>query len=61
MQPVDGLVRRTLSWDLEPGDVLRLVRDDAHPVALVGAWAPAVLRPPGAIVKWAASPATPSG
>jgi aminodeoxychorismate synthase component I len=33
------LVRRALSWDLEPGDVLRMVRDDAHPVALVGAWA----------------------
>jgi aminodeoxychorismate synthase component I len=33
------LVRRALSWDLEPADVLRLVRDDRHPVALVGAWA----------------------
>jgi aminodeoxychorismate synthase component I len=33
------LVRRALSWDLQPGDVLRLVRDDAHPFALVGAWA----------------------
>src|SRR5215470_9370416 len=33
------LVRRALSWDLEPADVLRLVRDDPHPVALVGAWA----------------------
>ena len=33
------LVRRPLGWDLEPADVLRLVRDDAHPVALFGAWA----------------------
>jgi anthranilate synthase/aminodeoxychorismate synthase-like glutamine amidotransferase len=33
------LVRHFLSWDLEPADVLRLVRDDPHPVALVGAWA----------------------
>ncbi len=33
------LVRRPLGWDREPADVLRLVRDDAHPVALFGAWA----------------------
>ncbi len=33
------LVRRSLSWDLEPADALRLVRDDPHPVALIGAWA----------------------
>jgi aminodeoxychorismate synthase component I len=33
------LVRRALTWDLEPADVLRLVRDDPHPVALIGAWA----------------------
>jgi len=33
------LVRRPLGWDLEPADVLRLVRDDAHPVALFGTWA----------------------
>ena len=33
------LVRRPLGWDLEPADVLRLVRGDAHPVALFGAWA----------------------
>jgi len=32
-------VRRALSWDLEPADALRLVRDDPHPVALVGDWA----------------------
>lgn len=32
-------MRRALSWDFEPADVLRLVRDDPHPVALVGAWA----------------------
>jgi para-aminobenzoate synthetase/4-amino-4-deoxychorismate lyase len=32
------LVRRPLGWDLAPADVLRLVREDAHPVALFGAW-----------------------
>jgi para-aminobenzoate synthetase/4-amino-4-deoxychorismate lyase len=35
--PVD-LMRRPLGWDLTPADVLRLVRTDAHPVALCGAW-----------------------
>ncbi|HEY0933594.1 MAG TPA: hypothetical protein VGD91_07625, partial [Trebonia sp.] len=33
------LVRRPLGWDLAPAAVLRLVRGDAHPVALFGAWA----------------------
>src|SRR5258708_36985692 len=33
------LVRRPLDWDLDPVEVLRLVRSDAHPVALTGAWA----------------------
>jgi para-aminobenzoate synthetase component I len=33
------LVCRQLDWDLAPVDVLRLVRSDAHPVALTGAWA----------------------
>jgi para-aminobenzoate synthetase/4-amino-4-deoxychorismate lyase len=28
-----------MGWDLTPADVLRLVRNDAHPVALCGAWA----------------------
>jgi para-aminobenzoate synthetase / 4-amino-4-deoxychorismate lyase len=28
-----------LDWDLSAADVLRLVRGDAHPVALLGAWA----------------------
>jgi para-aminobenzoate synthetase/4-amino-4-deoxychorismate lyase len=32
------LVRRPLDWKLEPADVLRLVREDPHPVALFGAW-----------------------
>ncbi|HEX4659771.1 MAG TPA: aminodeoxychorismate synthase component I [Streptosporangiaceae bacterium] len=32
-------MRRSLSWDLEPADALRLVRGDPHPVALIGAWA----------------------
>ena len=35
----DRGVRRALGWDLAPADVLRLVRGDAHPVALFGAWA----------------------
>jgi para-aminobenzoate synthetase / 4-amino-4-deoxychorismate lyase len=33
-----SLARRPLGWDLAPADVLRLVRNDAHPVALCGAW-----------------------
>src|SRR5258707_9328831 len=33
------LVRRPLDWDLDPVEVLRLVRSDAHPAALTGAWA----------------------
>src|ERR1700691_2690919 len=32
------VARRPLGWDLTPADVLRLVRNDAHPVALCGAW-----------------------
>ena len=35
----DQLVCRELDWQLSPADVLRLVRDDPHPVALFGAWA----------------------
>src|SRR6516165_1524096 len=30
---------RALDWELGPADVLRLVRADAYPVALLGAWA----------------------
>ena len=33
------LVRRPLGWDLAAVEVLRLVRPDAHPVALIGSWA----------------------
>ena len=33
------LVRRPLGWDLAPVEALRLVRSDAHPVALTGSWA----------------------
>jgi para-aminobenzoate synthetase / 4-amino-4-deoxychorismate lyase len=33
------LVRRTLDWELSPADVLRRVRSDPYPVALLGAWA----------------------
>jgi len=33
------VVRRPLGWDLAPVEVLRLVRSDAHPIALIGAWA----------------------
>ena len=36
--PVPRLVRRPLCWDLAPVEVLRLVRADAHPIALIGAW-----------------------
>ena len=39
VQPAHNLLRRALNWDLRPVDVLRLVRDDPHPVALLGAWA----------------------
>jgi para-aminobenzoate synthetase/4-amino-4-deoxychorismate lyase len=35
----DQLVCRDLDWQLSPASVLRLVRDDPHPVALFGAWA----------------------
>src|ERR1017187_6626668 len=38
-QPAHRLVRRALNWDLAPAEVLKLVRSDAHPVALIGAWA----------------------
>ena len=31
--------RRALGWQLTPADGLRLVRADAHPVALFGSWA----------------------
>jgi para-aminobenzoate synthetase / 4-amino-4-deoxychorismate lyase len=34
-----AVVRRPLRWELTPPEVLRLVRIDAHPVALFGAWA----------------------
>jgi para-aminobenzoate synthetase/4-amino-4-deoxychorismate lyase len=33
------IVRRPLRWDLAPVEALRLVRGDAHPVALIGTWA----------------------
>jgi para-aminobenzoate synthetase/4-amino-4-deoxychorismate lyase len=36
---VPRVVRRPLGWDLTSAEVLRLVRVDAHPVALLGAWA----------------------
>jgi para-aminobenzoate synthetase/4-amino-4-deoxychorismate lyase len=36
---VPRVVCRPLGWDLAPAEVLRLVRSDAHPVALFGAWA----------------------
>jgi para-aminobenzoate synthetase/4-amino-4-deoxychorismate lyase len=34
-----AVVRRPLGWRLTPAEVLRLVRADAHPVALFGTWA----------------------
>jgi len=36
---VPRAVRRPLGWDLAPVEGLRLVRADAHPVALFGTWA----------------------
>ncbi|HEX7164934.1 MAG TPA: aminodeoxychorismate synthase component I [Trebonia sp.] len=33
------VARRSLGWDLTPAEALRLVRNDAHPVALCGGWA----------------------
>src|SRR5215467_5852017 len=36
---VPRVVRRPLGWDLAPVEGLRLVRADAHPVALLGTWA----------------------
>jgi para-aminobenzoate synthetase / 4-amino-4-deoxychorismate lyase len=36
---VPRVVRRPMGWDLAPVEVLRLVRADAHPVALFGTWA----------------------
>ena len=33
------MVRRPLGWELTPPEALRLVRADAHPVALFGTWA----------------------
>jgi para-aminobenzoate synthetase/4-amino-4-deoxychorismate lyase len=33
------VMRRQLDWDLSAADMLRLLRADPHPVALLGAWA----------------------
>ena len=33
------VVCRRLDWDLSAADVLRLLRADPHPAALLGAWA----------------------
>jgi para-aminobenzoate synthetase/4-amino-4-deoxychorismate lyase len=35
----DELTCHALDWNLSAADVLRLLRDDPHPVALLGAWA----------------------
>jgi para-aminobenzoate synthetase / 4-amino-4-deoxychorismate lyase len=32
-------IREPLDWDFSPAEVVRLVRDDAHPAALLGSWA----------------------
>jgi para-aminobenzoate synthetase/4-amino-4-deoxychorismate lyase len=63
------VVHRPLGWDLAPAEVLRLVRSDAHPVALFGAWAdgadvissePALLRsPPQSLADVLDSPCAP--
>jgi para-aminobenzoate synthetase / 4-amino-4-deoxychorismate lyase len=62
------VLRRPLDWDLAPAEVLRLVRTDRHPVALIGAWAggadviasePVLVRkPPGSLADVLDSPAT---
>jgi para-aminobenzoate synthetase / 4-amino-4-deoxychorismate lyase len=39
LQSAHDVVCRALPWDLKPVDVLRLVREDPHPVALLGSWA----------------------
>jgi para-aminobenzoate synthetase/4-amino-4-deoxychorismate lyase len=36
---VTRLLRRRLGWNLTPVEVLRMMRADAHPVALFGSWA----------------------
>ena len=69
LRSAPGVVRRPLGWDLAPVDVLRLVRSDAHPIALIGAWAdgadvissePAVVRsPPHSLVDVFDSPCVP--
>ena len=38
-EPPGRLVSRALDWELSAADVLRLVRADPHPVALLGSWA----------------------
>jgi para-aminobenzoate synthetase/4-amino-4-deoxychorismate lyase len=37
--PAGSRICEPLGWDLSAADALRLVRDDAHPAALMGAWA----------------------
>src|ERR1700730_6527323 len=34
-----SVIRRPLRWQFAPAEALRLVRNDAHPVALLGTWA----------------------
>ncbi|MGD0702053.1 MAG: aminodeoxychorismate synthase component I [Trebonia sp.] len=65
-----AVVRRPLGWRLTPTEVLRLVRADAHPVALFGTWAggrdvvaaePALVRSaPGAFDEVLDSPLPPA-
>ena len=38
-EPPFRMIRRPLDWELSAAEVLRLVRDDPHPVALLGDWA----------------------
>src|SRR6266700_5879338 len=68
---VPRVVRRPLGWDLAPVEVLGLVRWDAHPVALIGAWAggadvissePALVRsPPKSLGDVLDAPCPPGG
>jgi aminodeoxychorismate synthase component I len=36
---ISRLLRRRLGWNRTPVEVLRMIRTDAHPVALLGSWA----------------------
>src|ERR1700678_4420185 len=53
-----SVIRRPLRWEFAPAEALRLVRDDPHPVALLGTWAggPDVVAAAPAVVRSAPGP-----